>query len=161
MNGLISYDRKVVKIPATLLHAIHSRLYKVPSVKAVTLIADGQQEKQSRTIILNGTQHSVQTPYEIKGEATVVCKQDFTIDKTYQNLSLWLNVNGFTKIRINDTIVFEQQIRSTRQYNQINLSDYSYLLQKGGNKFEIEVTMAPQGGQQQPSMNFDFGLTAF
>jgi len=160
VNGLISYDRKVVKIPPALLHILHERLYKIPSAKPEILIADSQQEKQSRTIFLNETPHDVQTPYKIKGEAQVVCKQDFTIEKVYQNLSLWLNVNGFTKIRINEVPVFEQQVKNTRQYNQINLSDYSRLLCLGKNTFEIEVTMASQGGQQ-PSMNFDFGLTAF
>ncbi|MDR1119330.1 MAG: beta-galactosidase, partial [Dysgonamonadaceae bacterium] len=159
VNGLISYDRKVIKIPATLLHAIHSRLYKVPSMKAVTLIADGQVEKQSRTITLNGTSLKVQTPHEIKGEAQVVCKEKFTVDKMYQNLSLWLNVNGSTKILINGVPVFDQPVKNTRQYNQINLSDYSYLLQTGENTFEIEVkTTAKDNGK---IMNFDFGLTAF
>jgi len=159
VNGLISYDRKVIKIPPTLLHFLHTRLYKIPSVKPVTLIADGQEEKQSRTIILNGETNNIQTPYEIKGEALVTCKQDFTTDKTYQNLSLWLNVNGFTKIRINNVPVFEQQVKNTRQYNQINLSDYSYLLHSGKNEFEIEVKST--SNEKATSMNFDFGLTAF
>jgi hypothetical protein len=159
VNGLISYDRKVIKIPPALLHTLHTRLYKVSSVKPKTLIADGQHEKQSRAIILNGTEHNVETPYGVRGEALVVCKQDFTIDKIYQNLSLWLNVNGFTKIRINNVPVFEQQVRNTRHYNQINLSDYSYLLRPGKNLFEIEVKMT--SNERAASMNFDFGLTAF
>ncbi|MDR1809313.1 MAG: beta-galactosidase [Prevotella sp.] len=159
VNGLITYDRKVVKIPATLLHAMHSRLYSVSSAKAVTLIADGQEEKQTRTITLNGITQEVQTPYEIKGEALVICKEEFTADQIYQHLSLWINVNGATKVRINGTPVFEQQVKNTRQYNQINLSDYAYLLRTGKNSFEIEVKMASNG--KQASMNFDFGLTAF
>jgi hypothetical protein len=158
VNGLISYDRKVIKIPATLLHLMHVRLYKVPSVKAETLIADGQQEKQSRTIVLNGNPCNIQTPFEIKGEALVVCKQNFEISETYRNLSLWLNVNGYTKVLINHVPVFEQQVRNTRQYNQINLSDYSDLLQPGKNTFEIEVKADKE---KSASMNFDFGLTAF
>jgi len=159
VNGLISYDRKVVKIPPALLHTLHARLYKIHSAKPETLIADSQQEKQSRTIILNGTKYDIQTPYEVKKDTSIVCKQDFTVDKTYQNLSLWLNVNGFTKIRINDVPVFEQQVRNTRQYNQINLSDYSCLLRSGKNTFEIEVKMNPE--EKSANMNFDFGLTAF
>jgi len=159
VNGLISYDRKVVKIPPSLLHTLHARLYKIRSVKPETLIADSQREKQSRTIILNGTEYNLQMPYEVKKDTLIVCKQEFIIDKTYRNLSLWLNVNGFTKIRINDVPVFEQQVRNTRQYNQINLSDYSCLLHSGNNIFEIEVRTNPK--EKPANMNFDFGLTAF
>jgi hypothetical protein len=161
VNGLISYDRKVIKIPVELLHVLHSRLYKVPSVKAITLIADGQLEKQSRTINLNGNTLRVQTPHEIKGKAVASCKEEFTVDKTSacRNLSLWLNVNGAVKVRINGAPVFDQTVKETRQYNQINLSDYSYLLQTGKNTFEIEVKTTANG--KQAVMNFDFGLTAF
>ena len=158
VNGLISYDRKVVKIPPSLLHTLHARLYKVQSVKPETLIADGQQKKQSRTVILNGTEYNIQTPCEVKNDTLIVCKQEFTIDKTYPNLSLWLNVNGLTKVRINEFPVFEQQVRNTRQYNQINLSDYSCLLHSGKNTFEIEVKMT---SKEKSASNFDFGLTAF
>ena len=67
--------------------------------------------------------------------------------------------NGYTKVKINDVLVNEQQLRTTRQYNQINLSDYSYLLQSGKNTLEVEVEMA--SGARAANMNFDFGLTGF
>lgn len=156
VNGLITYDRKVTKIPATLLHLLHSQLYKTIPAKASILIADAQEgKKQSREITINGIKQNVIAPFEIKGEAKVSSTQKFNIDEIPENLSLWLNVNGPTKIWVNGMVVFDQQVRYTTHYNQYNLSDFSSLLKKGENTFKIEVS------QKENKMNFDYGLLAF
>ena len=49
VNGLITYDRKVTKIPEGLLHLMHNRLYEITPAKAVTLIADGQNGSKNRS----------------------------------------------------------------------------------------------------------------
>lgn len=55
VNGLITYDRKVTKIPEGLLHLMHNRLYEITPVKAVTLIADSQNgSKNTRLVGMNG-----------------------------------------------------------------------------------------------------------
>lgn len=156
VNGLITYDRKVTKIPASLLHMLHSQLYKTMPAKATVLIADAQDgKKQSREIILNGARQNVTAPFEIKGEAKVSSIQKFNVDMLPQNLSLWVNVNGPTKVWVNGKIIFDQQVRYTRHYNQYNLSDFSSLLKKGENTFKIEVN------QKDNKMDFDYGLLAF
>lgn len=156
VNGFITYDRKVTKIPVSLLHQLHSRLYKTQSAKSSVLIAHAQNgEKQVRELIINGVSKKVETPFEIKGDATVRAVQKFNVDELYKNLSLWTRVNGLAKIWINGKIVFDQNVRYTRHYNQYNISDFSDLLHKGENIFEIEVS------QKENKMDFDFGLTAF
>jgi len=156
VNGLITYDRKVTKIPASLLHLLHSQLYKTVPAKATVLISDAQEgKKQPREITLNGTKQNVFAPYEIKGEAVVSSTQIFNVDVVPQNLSLWLNVNGSTKVWMNGTIIFDQHVRFTRHYNQYNLSDFSSLLKKGENTLKIEVN------QKDSKMDFDYGLLAF
>ena len=42
VNGLITYDRKVIKIPEGLLHIMHDRLYHVNPAKVITLVPDAQ-----------------------------------------------------------------------------------------------------------------------
>lgn len=156
VNGLITYDRKVTKIPVSLLHLLHSQLYKTTPAKATVLIATAQDgKKQSREISVNGAKQSVLAPFEIKGEAKVSSIQKFNVDQIPKNLSLWLNVNGPTKAWINGQVIFDQQIRYTTHYNQYNLSDFSSFLKKGENTFKIEVS------QKDNKMDFDYGLLSF
>jgi len=156
VNGFITYDRKVTKIPVSLLHQLHSRLYKTTSAKPSVLIAHAQNgEKQARELIINGVSQQVDTPYEINGDAKVRAVQKFKVDELYKNMSLWTRVNGLAKVWINGKMIFDQDVRYTTHYNQYNMSDFSALLHKGENTFEIEVY------QKDNKMNFDFGLTAF
>lgn len=158
VNGLITYDRKIIKIPSPLLHTLHSRLYNIPSSKPSELIADGQGgEKQSRTIEINDSTQHVKCPFEIQGEAKVRCKESFHVNKDYNNLALWLKVDGTTKVWINGTKVVDNPIKITRHYNQLNLSNYAKLLKLGENTLELEVVRL----NCNTKMEFDFGLTAY
>ena len=156
VNGLITYDRKVTKLPAALINIMHSRLYNVKPAKATELIVDGQGgTRQKRDISVNGNKQQAELPYEVKEPSKISCTHVFSVDKQYKNLSLWLDVSGQTRIWLNGTKVFENDVRSTRHYNQYNLSNYWYLLQKGENKLTVEVDQKAKNGK------FDFGLTAF
>ena len=158
VNGLITYDRKITKIPNEYLNVIHSRLYKVPSIKATTLIDDAQGGRsQQRTITIDGATQQVTTPYAINGPKKVYSKQSFISDKVYENLSLFLNVRGKTKVWLNGVKIYDQEVRQTRHHNQYNVSDYANYLKKGENVFEIEVI---HDNNSNP-MNFDYGLKAY
>lgn len=157
VNGLITYDRKVTKMPTSYLNQIHSRLYKVKPVKATILIADAQEGNNvPRRVEVNGAVQEIVTPLDIKGESVVKSTKEFTADKLYENLSLWLNMGGKTRIWLNGTLVLDQQLNNTRQYNQINISDYARYLKQGNNKLEVEVTF-----DKKTNTKFDYGLTAF
>ncbi|MEA4983663.1 MAG: glycoside hydrolase family 2 TIM barrel-domain containing protein, partial [Paludibacter sp.] len=154
VNGLITYDRKVIKLPAPFLNILHSRLFKTPAAKTVTLIADSQNgPQQDREITLNGVKQTVKTPYTIKGDATVTAVHKFKTDKLFANLSLWLNVNDYAKVKLNGVTVLDQPVRYTRHYNQYNISNFASYLIKGENILEIEVSQKENG----KNMEFDFG----
>ena len=158
VNGLITYDRKVIKLPAPFLNILHSRLFKTPAAKTVTLIADSQNgPQQDREITLNGVKQTVKTPYTIKGDATVTAVHKFKTDKLFANLSLWLNVNDYAKVKLNGVTVLDQPVRYTRHYNQYNISNFASYLIKGENILEIEVSQKENG----KNMEFDFGLIGF
>jgi hypothetical protein len=158
VNGLITYDRKVIKLPAPFLNILHSRLFKTPAAKSVTLIADSQNgPQQDREITLNGVKQKVKTPFTINGDATVTAVHKFKTDKLYANLSLWLNVNDYAKVKLNGVTVLDQPVRYTRHYNQYNISNFAAYLIKGENTLEIEVTQKENG----KAMDFDFGLIGF
>ncbi|MDR2920138.1 MAG: beta-galactosidase [Tannerella sp.] len=158
VNGLITYDRKTIKIPKEYLNILHSRLYKTKSIKATTLIDDAQGGRtQQREISIDGVSQKVTTPFAINGTKTVYSKQTFNADKAYENLSLFLNVRGNTKVKLNGITIYEQWVRQTRSHNQYNVSDYSNYLKIGENVLEIEVV---HDDTKNP-MNFDYGLKAY
>lgn len=156
VNGLITYDRKVTKIPVSLLHILHNDLYNVAPAKTVTLVPDGQGgTKNQRKVAVNSNEmRQVTLPYSVQPKSTVISETDFDIVQPLKNLSLWLRVAGTTKVLINGVEVFLQDVRMTRQYNQYNISDYSSLLRKGRNTIIIEV-------KGTGKMDFDYGLRAF
>ena len=145
VNGLITYDRKVTKIPEGLLHLMHNRLYEITPAKAVTLIADS----------LNGQELKMTSlPFDCPPRSTVVSEATFKVDKDFSHLSLWLNVAGEAKVWLNGVEVFAQEAKQTRQYNQYNISDYSRYLRKGSNLLKIEV-------KDSKKKRFDYGLRAY
>ena len=156
MNGLITYDRKVTKIPEGLLHLMHNRLYEITPAKAVTLIADSQNgSKNTRLVSLNGQELKMTSlPFDCPPRSTVVSEATFKVDKDFNHLSLWLNVAGEAKVWLNGVEVFAQEAKQTRQYNQYNISDYSRYLRKGSNLLKIEV-------KDSKKMRFDYGLRAY
>lgn len=156
VNGLITYDRKITKIPVSLLHILHSDLYNIAPAKTVTLVPDGQGgTKNQRKVAVNSNEmQQVTLPYSVQPKSTVISETDFDIDQPLKNLSLWLRVAGTTKVLINGVEVFLQDVRMTRQYNQYNISDYSSLLKKGRNTIRIEV-------KGTGKMDFDYGLRGF
>lgn len=156
VNGLITYDRKVTKIPEGLLHLMHNRLYEITPAKAVTLIADGQNgSKNTRLVSLNGQELKMTSlPFDCPPRSTVVSEATFKVDKDFNHLSLWLNVAGEAKVWLNGVEVFAQEAKQTRQYNQYNISDYSRYLRKGNNLLKIEV-------KDSKKMRFDYGLRAY
>ena len=156
VNGLITYDRKVVKIPTGVLHILHDRLYRVKPVKAVTLIADGREKtKNTRQVALNGQEsEAMQLPVPVKPKSTVVSETIFFTENPFDHLSLWLNVYGNVRVWLNGSKVFEQEVKQTRHYNQYNISDFAHYLRKGNNTLRLEVT-------DTGKMNFDYGLKAY
>lgn len=159
VNGLITYDRKAIKIPNAFLNILHSRLYKVKPAKPDILIHDGQGGKsQEREIVIDGITQKVLTPYSISGPKVVSCKQEFVANKVYENLSLFLHVRGKTSVFLNGTKILNiEDTRLTRSYNQYNISDFSHYLKKGTNILEVKVI---HNNNPNP-MNFDFGLRGF
>lgn len=139
VNGLMTYDRKVTKVPVNYLHTIHDRLYKTKPLKAVDLIADGQADKSFKEDVRKGEKSIIET--------------EFHADRNYEYLSFWALAGGKLRVWLNGTLVFDQDCRRTRQYNQYNLSDYASYLKVGANTLKVEFIA-------NNNQKFDFGLKA-
>ena len=137
VNGLMTYDRKVTKVPVGYLHTMHDRLYMVRPLKAFDLIPDGQADLSTKG-------------KGIKGEWVFV-ETGFHMNEDYEKLSLWVLAGGRIKVWLNGMLVLEQDSRRTRQYNQYNLSDYMEYLRPGRNVLRFEF-------RANNNQNYDFGL---
>ncbi|MDL2221143.1 beta-galactosidase [Parabacteroides sp. OttesenSCG-928-N08] len=162
INGLITYDRKTTKIPNQFLNIIHSRLYKVKPAKVVDLIEDARTNASlQREVTVEGVTQQVKVPFAVNGEKTIYSKQEFNVDKAYDNLSLYLNVRGEVTVLLNGVEILHQNERLTRSYNQYNVSDYAHYLRKGMNRLEIKIVPNNNNNNNRNPMDFDYGLKAF
>ena len=140
VNGLITYDREVVKLPEDVLSFMHDRLYRIRPEKADILVP----------VLRNG---SVQ---EVPARTSAVSRAEFTVDREYGHLSLLLNTSGHVKVLINGIPVHTQQERKTRTCNQYNLSHLTGCLRPGKNIIEVFVYNIADKDSV-----LDFGLNAY
>lgn len=156
VNGLITYDRKVIKIPEGLLHIMHDRLYHVNPAKVITLVPDAQNGSAvSRAVSLNGQESKMTSlPFDCPPRSEIVSETSFDVNDEFSHLSLWVRATGDVKVWLNGVEVFSQEVKQTRQYNQYNISNYCRYLRKGKNELKIEV-------RETKKMSFDFGLRAY
>lgn len=158
VNGLITYDRKKIKMPVHTLHMLHSRLYNIPAVRPVFLIPHSQKEKHIKhEVTVNGETVHTEFPFEFRNKGILQLKETFHVDRSFEHLSLWLYADGPTTVLLNGVMVLDQKTRHTRNYNQYNLSDFKHLLRNGENT--IEIVINKQSAER--SLFFDYGLTAF
>lgn len=156
VNGLITYDREVIKMPVEMMHRLHDRLYKVKGAKADVLIPDGRDgRKHSGTVEADGRGMAAELPYDVVKAERIVSACEFDADGDYGHLSLWLNMSGKAEVFLNGRRVFSDEVSQTRHYLQYNLSDYSDCLRKGRNVLRVELEAAAG------PFRFDYGLRAF
>lgn len=154
INGFITYDRKIIKLPVKLLHVINSRLYDVEPVSADILVQDTQGGSPSmKMVCIDGKDILMTMPVHI-ADGSLVSISNFNIDREYQHLSIWLNMTADVEVYINDFIVFKKNLKEFRQFTHFNISDYANLLHKGENELKIVADIKGR-------TSFDYGLRAY
>jgi hypothetical protein len=165
VNGLITYDREVIKIPEEMLRILHAPLYRELAGK-ITFInkqseTDANKFKSTQGKVSNdwlnmsAPENFTETsePVALKTGASVYSYQDFNIADMPSGLGLKLLGFGDAKVYLNGKLVWqEDKIRTKRHYDDINLSNNIKYLMPGNNRIAIECTNATQ------DMKFDFAL---
>lgn len=165
VNGLMTYDRKVTKIPVDVLKMLHAPMYKEPEGK-ISFINMENETAPNRFKVYRGPadQNWMQansslnfasnaTPERLKKGESIYAVQDFEIREMPEGLGVKLFGFGDAKIYLNGQLVWEEdKIRTRRHYDEINLSDKIRLLKKGTNRIAVECTNATQ------DTKFDFSL---
>ncbi len=165
VNGLLTYDREVIKIPEDLLRILHAPLYKEPSGK-ISFInkqseTDANKFKAMQGKVSNdwltasataGFKDNTQ-PFAAKKGESVYSYMDFNVRDMPDGLGMKLLGFGDAKVYLNGKLIWqEDKIRTKRHYDDINLSDKIKYLLPGTNRIAVECTNATQ------DMNFDFAL---
>lgn len=163
VNGLITYDRKKVKIDPGLLRMLHKPLYDAP-VKYSVVFRDSEVAPQPLLITGNEPLHALATPLKESSmrrvEAPVTVEKgdnrramrSFNLDSVPHNLQLRILAHGDAKVYLNGKLVLEKFIQTKRHYDDVNISEYSGYLRKGGNQVVVELTKVADDSK------FDFGL---
>ncbi len=165
VNGLLTYDREVVKIPEPLLRKLHAPLYKKTEGR-VSFINKTSEVEPNRFSYRVGTADAdwarqatavsfapVTGKTALKKGESVFAYQDFTISDKPEGLGLKLLGFGDAKIYLNGELIWEEdKIRTKRHYDDINITEKIHLLKEGANRLAVECRDATQ------DMDFDFGL---
>jgi hypothetical protein len=165
VNGFITYDREVMKIPETHLQKLHTPLYIQP-VGKISFIDMPNETARNKFRFFKGSLDSIwikniQSTNFVDNKDSVILKkgesvfafQDINIERMPDGLGLKLFGYGDAKIYINGTLVWrEDKIRTKRHYDDINLTDKINLLKAGSNRILVECRYATQ------DTKFDFML---
>lgn len=167
VNGLMTYDRKVIKLPITFAQVLHSNLYN-KTKKANFIVEDAEINSNKKQL----TQHNLGKNWELNAEHNKTFKlvdfpnhlsetkavysyQEFDLKDIPENLALKFYGNGDVIVYLNGTEIFSNYLRTKRHYDDINLSTHSKFLKKGKNILAIEVKNPTEDGA------FDYGLYTY
>lgn len=165
VNGLLTYDREVVKIPVDMLRILHAPLYKEPQGKISFINKENElapnKFKYLQGTVSDGWLHEKSPANFVDNLKTVALKQgesvyayqDFTVQDMPSGLGMKLYGFGDAKVYLNGRLIWqEDKIRTKRHYDDVNLSDNIKWLKPGNNRISIECTNATQ------NTDFDFSL---
>lgn len=165
VNGLITYDRKKVKIDPALLRVLHKPLYDAP-VKSFVIVRDSEVAPQPLLITGNESLQAFATPLKESSlnrvDAPVTVKKgdnrramrSFSLDTVPANLQLRILAHGDAKVYLNGKLVLDKFIQTKRHYDDVNIGEYCGYLKEGENQIVVELTKVADESK------FDFGLYA-
>ncbi|RAV27530.1 glycoside hydrolase family 2 protein [Sinomicrobium soli] len=164
VNGLMTYDRKVVKIKPEKLNKLHALLYRHP-LRATEILPDSEVRPQTVGVSyrnpLRGNAAVKELFTEKQGPVTVKKGEEAWFLKTFElqeiprNLQLRIYATGDIKVLLNGKPVVEKFLRTKRHYDEINLNHHISALQKGNNEIVV-IT-----GNVKNDMETDFGLYTY
>lgn len=153
VNGLITYDREIVKMPVEFMHKIHQDLYKNKSSKAIVYIKDNETYDIGNVA---GTEFDTDADASDGKNTIKEVERTFHIDEIPRMFFMRYFIQGNLKVYINKTLVHSVNRATWRHYNTINLEEYMSVLIKGENTIRVECSF-----EKDKSQIFDYGLYGF
>lgn len=165
VNGLMTYDRKVIKMDAQLLRILHFPLYSSETHKVNDIISDSQVEKQSIRFTktnpgedwlkeLRNTENQ-NGPVSLDKNESIWSSKSFQLENIPDGLSVRIFAYGAVKVYLNGGLVLDKRIVGKRHYEDFNISEFKNLLKTGGNQISICAENYETKGL------FDYGLYTY
>jgi hypothetical protein len=167
VNGLITYDRKMIKIDPELLRIMHAPLYTSEVKTVKNLVADSEVKDnvlqftktkpgadwQTNTVANSfGTNNG---PVDVKKSESVWAVNSFNLTDIPDGISLKILAFGSVKVYLNGKLVLDKRIIGKRHYEHFNISEFGSYLKKGKNQIAVEAVDFEQAAQ------LDFGLYSY
>ena len=167
VNGLMTYDRKVIKLPKAFAQVLHNNLYN-NTIRANFIIEDAEinnnkkqlaQDDLGENWILNIEHNSAfkmeDFPNNLSIGKSAYSYQEFEIKDMPENLALKFYGNGDVTVYINGSQIYRNYLKTKRHYDDINLSTHTKFLKTGKNILAIEIKNPTEDGA------FDYGLYSY
>lgn len=167
VNGLMTYDRKVIKIDPALLRILHYPLYGKESKTIKKIVSDSEVKSQPMYVSTSkpaigwqksagaGSFQKQNGPVNIKKGETVYSISSFSINEMPEGIYLHVHSFGDLKVYLNGTLVIDKKIIGRRHYEDVNISEFLLLLKRGENILAVEC------GPYEQDSEFDWGLFGY
>lgn len=157
VNGLITYDREVVKLPKQFARILHDRLYRITPAEGTVLVTDSRIVENSKAVSVDDApMENMKMPLRVGSGRKVRSEATFTLDHIPGTLSLYMDMRNKAKVWINGYPAADiNDLRITGHYTHYNLSDYIDCLRVGENTVEIENV------NNDNNSRFDYCLYAY
>ena len=169
VNGLMTYDREIIKLPVERALKLHSPLYNEPKSKPEFLISDSEisasklnisfQQPSSGWNLHNPFDEKFESftgPLKLKKGQSVWAVNSFIRPENIKNLAMKLYAQGDLTIYLNGQIIYKnEKILTKRHYDELNILEHSKYLKDGKNVIGLELKNA------EADSDFDFGLYQF
>lgn len=167
VNGLMTYDRKVIKMDPDLLRILHAPLYLADPVEVKDLIADSEVKRQKirfseeapgegwQSGVFANQMKNAEAPLAVSKGKRIWSVNSFVLEEIPEGISLRVLAYGDVNVYLNGNIVLDKRIISKRHYEDFNISEFRGYLKKGENTVAIET------GEFEMNSEFDFGLYCY
>ena len=153
VNGLITYDRKRVKIDPHLMRILHEPLFRQPQqwqaaaedseLAPQDLQVYRQKLSEAQLLVPDPAVFSVERgPVKFKKGQHGALLRVFTLDQPVEQLQLRLLAHADIRIFLNGKEVVSKFVNTRRHYDEINLSAFRDFLIDGKNTLLLEVSDA-------------------
>jgi hypothetical protein len=167
VNGLITYDRKVIKIDPELLRILHYPLYGKETRTIGKIVSDSEISPRQLLFSLEKPNDDwihgqdftkfkkVNGPVSVAKGENIYSISSFSLDEIPGGVYLHIHAFGDVKVYLNGNLVVDKKNLSRRHYEDVNISEYIPFLRKGENILAVEC------GPFEQNSEFDYGLFSY
>lgn len=167
VNGLMTYDREIIKIDPELLRILHAPLYSAETSGINNVVSDSEvapqtifytKQKPIDGWMLDSNRSNLiaeKGPLDIQKSESVWTVNSFDLTEIPAGLSIKILAYGEVKVYLNGKIVLDKRIIGKRHYEDFNVSEFSAYLKKGMNTIAVEAL------DFEMAAPFDFGVYTF